>query len=67
MVLLEAMVRILVIASKAGGIPDIIKHKQRGVLVELGDINGFAPEIIAGWLFQRYWGLTPIFLPIFRV
>lgn len=35
-----------VIASRAGGIPDIVVHDVTGRLVEIGDIAGFAREII---------------------
>lgn len=45
--LLEAMAAGLpVIATKVGGVPDIINHNRNGILVESNDIKGFAEAIL---------------------
>ena len=49
MALLEAMAAgVLVIASKVGGIPDIVKHQHTGILIEPGDINQLTSALVAG-------------------
>ncbi|MEP6877799.1 MAG: glycosyltransferase family 4 protein [Nitrosospira sp.] len=49
MVILEAMAAgALVVASKVGGIPDIVQHRRSGILVEPHDRNGLAAALTAG-------------------
>ena len=48
MVLLEAMSAALaVVASRVGGIPEIVSHRENGLLVEAGDEAALANEIVA--------------------
>ena len=34
-----------IIATRAGGIPEVVEHKKTGILLPLGDITGFARQI----------------------
>jgi glycosyltransferase involved in cell wall biosynthesis len=46
MSLLEAHASgIPVISSRTGGVPDIVEHEETGILVEPGDIDGFASAV----------------------
>ncbi|MEO6563665.1 MAG: glycosyltransferase [Nitrosospira sp.] len=49
MALLEAMAAgVLVVASRVGGIPDIVRDQHTGILTEPGDINGLTTALVAG-------------------
>lgn len=46
-VLLEAMAMgIPVVASRVGGIPDLVDHEKNGLLVEPGDVDGLAASLM---------------------
>lgn len=46
LVLLEAMAAgVPVVASRSGGIPEIVEHGKSGLLVEPGDVDGFADAL----------------------
>ena len=36
-----------VVATRVGGIPDIVEHEKTGLLVDRGDVNGLAHSLIA--------------------
>lgn len=47
LVLLEAMAAGLpVVATRVGGIPEIVRHNENGLLVERGDVNALADAIL---------------------
>jgi glycosyltransferase involved in cell wall biosynthesis len=48
-VFLEAMARgLCVVASNTSGMRDVLRHRQNGCLVEVGDVQGFCEEV--NWL-----------------
>jgi glycosyltransferase involved in cell wall biosynthesis len=36
-----------IVATRTGGIPEMVQHDQTGLLVPVGDIDGFARELLA--------------------
>jgi glycosyltransferase involved in cell wall biosynthesis len=45
--ILEAMAAgVLVVASNVGGIPDVIRHEENGIIVSPGDIDSLAKELV---------------------
>jgi starch synthase len=36
-----------VVASRVGGIPDVVEHEKTGLLVEAGDVDGLAEALVS--------------------